>query len=240
MNSRRFLRFLVMSAICKAGLVWDSIKHRWNVFCRKLNALFLHFFQTLFRPSARNNQMRRIMAENTIDRPETLESTASQGARKAWGTELRPAIAGAGAAVLAVSVILFLQSCSSGQAQPPLDIGGSWSGSIYPGCRSTGGVNCYARLVTFSFVQQVSNISGSYTCSFGNVGCLGDDNSGKIVSGKIEGADLSDLRIAFSDASNCLYQGQFTASEGTGAYMCFAGAGRIVEQGGWHLKRTGQ
>jgi uncharacterized membrane protein len=58
----------------------------------------------------------------------------------------------------------------------------------------TGGVNRYEHLVTFSFVQQVSNISGSYTCSFGNVGCLGDDNSGRVVSGKIEGVDLSESR----------------------------------------------
>ena len=146
------------------------------------------------------------------------------------------------AILLSVSAVvgLFLQSCSAGQTQPALNIGGNWSGRIYPGCRSQGGVNCYERLVTFAFDQQGAGVSGSYTCAFGNVNCMGDNNSGQIVDGKMEGAYLSDLRIVFPDATNCLYQGQFTASDGTGAYMCFAGAGRIVEQGGWHIKRSDQ
>jgi hypothetical protein len=71
----------------------------------------------------------------------------------------------------------------------------------------------------------------------------GTDNAGSIVDGKIEGSYLSGLRVVFSDATNCLYQGQFTANAGNagyagnGTYWCFAGAGRIVEQGGWHLAR---
>jgi hypothetical protein len=66
----------------------------------------------------------------------------------------------------------------------------------------------------------------------------GTDNSGHAVDGKMEGSYLSDLRVIFSDATNCLYQGQFTVDKGSGEYMCFAGAGRIVEQGGWNLDRS--
>lgn len=131
-----------------------------------------------------------------------------------------------------------LQACSSGQTKPALDVSGNWSGAMYPGCRSQGGVNCYKRLITLDFVQQGADLSGSYTCAFGNVPCMGDNHTGNIVGGRMEGTDLSDLRIAFPDATNCLYQGPFTASEGSGAYMCFAGAGRIVEQGGFQVKKT--
>jgi hypothetical protein len=67
----------------------------------------------------------------------------------------------------------------------------------------------------------------------------GADNNGKIVGGEMKGIYLSDMRVIFSDAINCLYQGKFTADEGEGEYMCFAGAGRIVEQGGWHVARSG-
>jgi len=144
------------------------------------------------------------------------------------------------ALLVAIVAALFLQSCASGQVEPPsLNLSGNWSGTIYPGCRSMGGPNCYQRFITFGFVQQGSSIRGSYTCTFGNVGCLGYDNSGNIVSGRLEGADLSDLRIAFSDGSNCMYQGQFSASDGTGNYMCFAGGARIIEEGSWRVKRAG-
>jgi len=100
-----------------------------------------------------------------------------------------------------------------------------------------GGPNCYQRLITLGVVQQGSSLRGSYTCTFGNVACLGYDNSGNIVSGRMEGTNISDLRIAFSDASNRMYQGQVSASNGTGNYICFADGARITEEGSWSIKR---
>jgi len=145
-----------------------------------------------------------------------------------------------------LSLIVFLsgallESCStgsSGAANPPLNIAGSWSGASFPGCRSSGGVHCYKRPISFELTQNGASVTGSYSCPVGNIMC-GTDNSGNVVNGKMNGPYLSDLRVVFSDATNCAYQGEFTTSEGKGAYMCFAGAGRIVEQGGWELTRTG-
>jgi hypothetical protein len=142
--------------------------------------------------------------------------------------------------MLAVTTVL-VQACASagsGTSQPPLDISGTWVGSSFPGCRSIGGVNCYKRPIAFNLVQTGSNVSGSYSCPVGNAMC-GTDNTGNVIAGRIEGPYLSDLRVVFSDATNCLYQGQFTTGDGggNGEYMCFAGAGRIVEQGGWHVER---
>lgn len=100
-----------------------------------------------------------------------------------------------------------------------------------------GGVNCYKRPIAFSLVQSGANVSGSYSCPVGNPMC-GTDNTGNVVAGRMEGPYLSDLRVVFSDATNCLYQGRFTPGDsGSGEYMCFAGAGRIVEQGGWQVER---
>jgi len=48
---------------------------------------------------------------------------------------------------------------------------------------------------------------------------------------------MPDLRIEFPDATNCLYQGHFIGSESEGGYMCFAGGGRMIEQGSWSLKK---
>ena len=143
---------------------------------------------------------------------------------------------------VAVSVAVFslMQSCSDrapGTPQPSLNVSGRWTGKSFPGCRSNHGVNCYQRPIAFDFVQNGRDISGSYSCPFGDMMC-GLDNSGKIVGGKLEGSYLSDLRVVFSDATNCLYQGQFADHNGSGEYMCFAGAGRIVEQGGWRLEHS--
>jgi hypothetical protein len=146
----------------------------------------------------------------------------------------------AGVIGLTLALILLLQACSSGQVEPPLDVSGNWSGNMYPGCHSTTGINCYDRLITFNFVQQGSSLAGTYTCTRGNLGCLGEDHNGKIVGGRMDGIDLSDLRVAFPDSLNCLYQGQLSATAGSGEYMCFAGGMRIIEEGGWQLKRSGQ
>ena len=135
------------------------------------------------------------------------------------------------APALALILAMLLQACagaSSGGGEPPLDIAGSWSGASFPGCRSNGGVNCYHRPIAFVLA-----------CPVGNMMC-GTDNSGKAENGRITGSYRSDLRVIFSDATNCLYQGEFAGDAGNGEYMCFAGAGRIVEQGGWHLERAPQ
>jgi hypothetical protein len=145
-------------------------------------------------------------------------------------------------AALVAASALMLQSCSTagyGTPPPSLDISGDWAGHSFPGCRSSGGVNCYKRPIAFELEQNGSSVVGSYSCPIGNMMC-GTDNSGKVIDGRMTGASLSGLRVVFSDVTNCLYQGQFTDSGGEGAYMCFAGAGRIVEQGGWHLDRSGK
>jgi hypothetical protein len=145
-------------------------------------------------------------------------------------------IRGAAAILLAAALS---QSCAlrgSGTSRSSVSISGAWVGNSFPGCRSSGGSHCYKRPIAFDLNQKGSAISGSYSCPIGDVMC-GMDNSGNVVGGKMDGSYLSDLRVVFSDATNCLYQGQFTAAEGNGEYMCFAGAGRIVEQGGWQLVR---
>jgi hypothetical protein len=135
--------------------------------------------------------------------------------------------------------ICMLQSCTnvkSGPSQPPADIGGTWEGSTTAGCfMARGRCNAY-RLITMSIVQNGSNLSGSYTCAYGNMVCLGDANAGTIATGRVDGSYLPDLRIQLPDGVDCLYQGHFTGNQGEGGYMCLVG-GRMIEQGSWLLKR---
>jgi hypothetical protein len=154
-------------------------------------------------------------------------------------TDITVRAGNAAAMLLAVALIQCCSVGGAGTSQPSISIGGAWVGNGFPGCRSNGGINCYKRPIALNLNQNGSSISGSYSCLVGNALC-GMDNTGNIVDGRMEGSYLSDMRIVFSDATNCLYQGQFTADGGKGEYTCFAGAGRIVEQGGWQLERPGR
>jgi len=142
---------------------------------------------------------------------------------------------------LAIVAGFVLQACAGAgggdSGQPPMNIAGNWTGASFPGCRSQGGEHCYHRPISFVLTQNGDRVSGSYSCPVGNMMC-GTDNTGNVENGKMEGSYLRDLRVTFSDATNCMYQGQFTADSGNGEYMCFVGGGRIAEQGGWHLDRA--
>jgi len=119
---------------------------------------------------------------------------------------------------LLISVILLLGSCGNLDSGPPagpaVNIAGTWEGSSSAGCFLTGHrCNAY-RIIGFTFIQSGSDLSGSYTCGYGTMNCLGLNNAGTVVYGRIDGPYMPDLRIAFPDATNCLYQGHFMGNEG--------------------------
>jgi|SRR6516165_5094161 len=141
---------------------------------------------------------------------------------------------------LLIWAMLSFDACGnlkSGPTQPAAKVAGTWDGSSSAGCFLTGHRCDAYRLITMTFVQNGSDLSGSYTCGYGTMNCLGLNNTGTIAYGRIDGSYMPDLRIEFPDATNCLYQGHFMGDEGEGGYMCFAGGGRMIEQGSWHLKR---
>ena len=138
-----------------------------------------------------------------------------------------------------ILAICMLQSCTnvSIPSQPPVDIAGTWEGSTSAGCYIASGHRCNAyRIITMNIVQNGSNLSGSYTCAYGNMVCLGNANTGTIATGRVDGSYLPDLRIQLPVGVDCLYQGHFTGNQGEGGYMCLV-RGRIIEQGSWLLKR---
>ena len=134
------------------------------------------------------------------------------------------AVAAISISALLVGAMVLFSSCgatTSGVSQPAADVSGTWAGSSSAGCFLTGHrCNAY-RLITLSLVQSGSSLSGSYTCAYGTMNCLGLNNTGTIAYGRIDGSYMPDLRIEFPDATNCLYQGHFIGSESEGGYMCF-------------------
>jgi hypothetical protein len=143
-------------------------------------------------------------------------------------------------AVIGIFAISTLQSCTSmaGPSQPPVNIGGTWEGSTSAECYiALGHCNAY-RLITMNIVQNGANLTGSYTCAYGNMVCLGDMNTGTIATGRVDGSYVPDLRVQLPNGVDCLYQGHFTIDQGEGGYMCLNN-GRMLEQGSWELKRKG-
>ncbi len=55
------------------------------------------------------------------------------------------------------------------------------------------------------------------------------------MSGRVDGSVLPELRIGFSDATDCLFNGHFVGDTAEGGYICFSG-GRVIDSGGWNLK----
>jgi len=145
----------------------------------------------------------------------------------------------AGVIILIGWTVLFGDSCTnlaSAPSLPPAQVAGAWDGESYPGCRSFGKHCPTYRLISMNITQAGSGLTGSYACAFGNRPCTLADHTGTIVSGRMEGSFLPELRIGFSDATDCLYNGHFTGDTAEGGYLCFSG-GRSVEGGSWNLER---
>jgi hypothetical protein len=99
----------------------------------------------------------------------------------------------AATSALALSALpVLLQSCASASRtlQPPVDVSGTWKGSTSAGCFLTGHRCDAYRLISLTFVQNGADLTGSYTCSYGTMNCLGLNDTGTIAYGRI-----SDLKL---------------------------------------------
>jgi hypothetical protein len=95
--------------------------------------------------------------------------------------------------------------------------------------------------ITFTIVQDGSNVSGHYTCAIGTAMCRNgnDAKSGKITSGTANGKNIRFSVLVPSDVSNCNYSGHSPSSgQMRGGYSCYQGGG-LVEQGMFEVTRLG-
>jgi hypothetical protein len=153
-----------------------------------------------------------------------------------------------------LSLAIGLNGCSATQSpQTPgveasgagADLSGLWTGSTrvtpcFTGAAANAGPRCNAiNNISFSLVQQGSQLSGSYTCSTGTYICRngGADDSGKVTSGKVSDGQVS-LQVTIpADVSNCYYTGSSSSPRTlSGTYTCYNG-GQFIEQGMWQVSR---
>jgi hypothetical protein len=122
------------------------------------------------------------------------------------------------------------------------NVSGLWSGTtVVTPCFFVSGGRCNAQnKITLQLTDQNSQITGNYTCAYGNMICRngGADNTGTVVWSRISGNQMR-LNLAIpADGSNCYYNGMLpSANTMHGTYMCYNG-GALVEEGVWDVKRA--
>jgi hypothetical protein len=143
--------------------------------------------------------------------------------------------------VTAAFAILVAVVSAAGTARAQNDISGLWTGTtrVTPPCSFSSGRCNAVNNITFSIQQNGNRFKGKFTCAYGNLNCRngGADNTGKIVSGRINGADLRISVVVPADVSNCYYNGRVLSPNSIrGAYSCYQG-GELLEEGIFDVKR---
>jgi|SRR5208282_481270 len=141
-------------------------------------------------------------------------------------------------------VLISVQACApvghQSQTVPvAADIGGQWSGISVASCipfqTPSGRCNAQQKM-TFAFVKNESQWSGSYSCAYGNMICRNGNESGQVASVTASGRDFTLIRVQLSDGTSCLFKGIFERAKVNGVYSCYGGAA-VIEQGSWRASR---
>jgi hypothetical protein len=133
---------------------------------------------------------------------------------------------------------------AQGASGQPSGFTGLWTGTIrvIPCMNLKDRSRCNAtNSVTFTFLQDGSNVTGHYTCAMGSQVCRNGnaDNNGKIVSGRVSGQSIYFTVIVPADVSSCRYSGNsLSPGQLRGGYNCYEGGG-LVEQGSFEVTREG-
>jgi hypothetical protein len=90
--------------------------------------------------------------------------------------------------------------------------------------------------ITLTLVQEGTNISGSYTCAFGNLNCRGMQRVGDITRGSLRGRQL-EFRVMAPDRTVCRFSGLLEQDSGRGSYTCRGGS-HLAERGTWRIQRS--
>jgi hypothetical protein len=145
--------------------------------------------------------------------------------------------------VIAVAAAaLVFQGCSAAarsHARPGADVTGVWVGSSIANCTTLfhQSGRCLAQQkIGFTLLQDKSEVSGFYSCGYGNQNCLNEDERGRVVAASMEERLLS-MRVMMDDGMDCIFNGIPLGDRLGGAYICLQGAG-IMEKGRWAVQRS--
>lgn len=117
---------------------------------------------------------------------------------------------------------------------------GHWEGESSADCIGDTTANpgrCHAmQKITLTMLQQGNQITGYYTCAYGNEICRNLDETGVIRNGTMTGRRLL-MRVMLGDGSMCFFTGLPTSNVLEGRYSCLQGGG-LIERGAFHTERS--
>ncbi|HZO82486.1 MAG TPA: hypothetical protein VFB33_12405 [Candidatus Binataceae bacterium] len=90
--------------------------------------------------------------------------------------------------------------------------------------------------IGFTLIQDKSDVSGFYTCRYGNQPCFNEDDRGRVVAATM-GDGLLSMRVMMDDGMDCIFNGVPVGDRLGGAYLCLQGAG-VMEKGHWLVRRA--
>jgi hypothetical protein len=140
---------------------------------------------------------------------------------------------------IALPVAAAIIAAAAGVAQAQSNITTYWTGTTQAQCGSpmTDRTRCNAvQNITLTLIPDGTKIAGAYTCAYGNQNCRGHQETGKIVSGSLDGTQLA-IVVQTPDGSTCRFSGIMSSDSGKGGYTCKGGK-RPLERGSWRISRT--
>ena len=117
---------------------------------------------------------------------------------------------------------------------------GVWEGLTLADCPLSAPNRCNAEnKVSITLLQGDSGLRGFYTCGYATMDCLGQNETGKVVTATLNGGQLT-TRVQMPDGTSCIYTGRTVGTGGNkinGGYSCYAG-GAMIESGSWRGTRS--
>lgn len=148
--------------------------------------------------------------------------------------------------LLAELAAAVLHGCAAARTPPPkpaVELSGVWRGeSLLTPCgwaAHSESVCNAMNIITFTLIQSGAQLSGQYTCAYGNYICRHDgmDDAGYIASGLVSGRRLTMRVMIPADVSSCMFYGTVASHRIVGRYICYEGGG-IAEEGDWRVGRV--
>ena len=131
------------------------------------------------------------------------------------------------------------QAASASSRKDAVPILGVWQGTTLAACGGLSLPNrCDAQeqIKITLFENPGSEIDGLYKCSYGNMDCYHQNDSGKVVDAQMNGQELS-MRVIMLDGTSCRFVGRVRDNQVNGGYSCFSGASQF-EQGTWRARHS--
>ena len=115
---------------------------------------------------------------------------------------------------------------------------GKWEGVTLANCSTSEANRCNAeQKISLTMIEGDNGLTGYYRCAYGTINCYNMNETGKIVKGSLNGAQMT-ARVAMPDGTSCIFTGRtVNANAVTGGYSCYGG-GALIESGSWQGRRT--